>query len=34
LGLGYLAYRTQSLVAPVVVHALLNGLSCVELFRH
>jgi membrane protease YdiL (CAAX protease family) len=34
LGLGYLAYRTQSLVAPVVVHALLNGLSCIELFRH
>jgi membrane protease YdiL (CAAX protease family) len=33
LGLGYLAYRTQSLVAPVVVHALLNGISCIELFR-
>jgi membrane protease YdiL (CAAX protease family) len=34
LGLGYLAFRTQSLVAPIVVHALLNGLSCIELFWH
>jgi membrane protease YdiL (CAAX protease family) len=28
LGLGYLAYRTQSLVAPIVLHALFNGTSC------
>lgn len=29
LGLGYLAYRTQSLVASVVVHALFNGVAFV-----
>jgi membrane protease YdiL (CAAX protease family) len=28
LGLGYLAYRTQSLVAPIVMHALFNGVAC------
>lgn len=28
LGLGYLAYRTQSLVAPILVHALFNGVAC------
>ena len=28
LGLGYLRYRTQSLVASIVVHALFNGVSC------
>jgi membrane protease YdiL (CAAX protease family) len=31
LGLGYLAYRTQSLVAPLVLHALFNGVACVML---
>jgi membrane protease YdiL (CAAX protease family) len=29
LGLGYLAYRTQSLVAPMAFHALFNGVACV-----
>jgi membrane protease YdiL (CAAX protease family) len=28
LGLGYLAYRAQSLVAPVLIHALFNGFNC------
>jgi membrane protease YdiL (CAAX protease family) len=32
LGLGYLAYRTQSLVGPIVLHALFNGASSVLLF--
>ncbi len=27
LGLGYLAYRTQSLVGPVVLHSLFNGVA-------
>jgi membrane protease YdiL (CAAX protease family) len=31
LGLGYLAYRTQSLVAPLVLHALFNGVACLML---
>jgi membrane protease YdiL (CAAX protease family) len=31
LGLGYLAYRTQSLVAPLTLHALFNGVACVML---
>jgi membrane protease YdiL (CAAX protease family) len=31
LGLGYLAYRTQSLVAPLTFHALFNGVACVML---
>jgi membrane protease YdiL (CAAX protease family) len=29
LGLGYLAYRTRSLVAPITVHALFNGAAVV-----
>jgi hypothetical protein len=29
LGVGYLAYRTQSLVASIVFHALFNGVVCV-----
>jgi len=28
LGLGYLACRTQSLIAPIVCHALFNGVAC------
>lgn len=31
LGLGYLAYRTQSLVGPIVVHSLFNGTMCLLL---
>jgi membrane protease YdiL (CAAX protease family) len=31
LGLGMLAQRTRSLVGPIVVHSLFNGVSCVEL---
>jgi membrane protease YdiL (CAAX protease family) len=31
LGLGYLAYRTQSLVGPLVLHALFNAVACVML---
>jgi membrane protease YdiL (CAAX protease family) len=31
LGLGYLYLQTQSLVAPVVVHALFNSVGCVQL---
>jgi membrane protease YdiL (CAAX protease family) len=31
LGLGYLAYRTQNLVAPMVFHALFNGVACVTM---
>jgi membrane protease YdiL (CAAX protease family) len=30
LGLGYLAFRTQSLVAPIVLHAFFNGVSCLS----
>jgi membrane protease YdiL (CAAX protease family) len=29
LGLGFLAYRTQNLIAPIVCHALFNGVACV-----
>jgi membrane protease YdiL (CAAX protease family) len=29
LGLGYLAYRAQSLAAPMLIHALFNGFNCV-----
>jgi membrane protease YdiL (CAAX protease family) len=29
LGFGWLAYRTHSLVAPVVAHALFNAVSCI-----
>jgi membrane protease YdiL (CAAX protease family) len=28
LALGWLAYRTQSLVAPIVLHALFNSITC------
>jgi membrane protease YdiL (CAAX protease family) len=31
LVLGWLAYRTQSLVAPIVLHALFNGVACTQL---
>jgi hypothetical protein len=31
LGLGWLAQRTRSLVGPVVMHALFNGVACVWL---
>jgi membrane protease YdiL (CAAX protease family) len=29
LGLGVLAYRAQSLAAPILIHALFNGFNCV-----
>lgn len=32
LGLGWLAYRTRSLVGPIVLHALFNGVACVGVF--
>jgi membrane protease YdiL (CAAX protease family) len=32
LGLGWLADRTRSLVGPIVMHALFNGVACVMLF--
>jgi membrane protease YdiL (CAAX protease family) len=31
VGLGWLAQRTQSLVGPVVLHALFNGIACAQL---
>jgi membrane protease YdiL (CAAX protease family) len=31
VGLGTLAYRTQSLVGPIVLHGLFNGISCLML---
>jgi membrane protease YdiL (CAAX protease family) len=31
LGLGLLAQRTRSLVGPIVLHSLFNGISCVQL---
>jgi membrane protease YdiL (CAAX protease family) len=31
LGLGFLAHRTQSLVAPITFHALFNTVSCIAL---
>jgi membrane protease YdiL (CAAX protease family) len=31
LGLGWLAYRTQSLVGPMVMHGLFNAVSCLTL---
>lgn len=31
LGLGYVAYRTQGLVAPIVIHALFNGVTIATL---
>jgi membrane protease YdiL (CAAX protease family) len=32
LVLGWLAYRTRSLVGPMVLHAVFNGIACVEMF--
>lgn len=32
LGLGWLAYRTQSLVGSIVLHSLFNGVGCVQLW--
>jgi membrane protease YdiL (CAAX protease family) len=32
LGLGVLAYRSGSLVGPIVLHGLFNGVSCLQLF--
>jgi membrane protease YdiL (CAAX protease family) len=32
--LGYLAYRTQSLVGPIVFHALFNGVAILGLLHH
>lgn len=32
LAQGWLAYRTQSLVPPLVVHALFNAVACVQVF--
>jgi membrane protease YdiL (CAAX protease family) len=32
LGLGWLASRTQSLVGPIVCHALFNGVACLVLY--
>ncbi len=32
LGLGWLAYRTQSLLAPIVVHGLFNAVACFVLY--
>jgi membrane protease YdiL (CAAX protease family) len=32
VALGFLAYRTQSLIGPITVHALFNGVACVSLF--
>ena len=31
LGLGFLVYRTQSILGSITLHALSNGLSCVVL---
>jgi membrane protease YdiL (CAAX protease family) len=31
IGLGWLAFRTQSLIGPIVLHALFNSISCVAL---
>jgi len=28
LGVGWLAYRTRSLVGPILVHGLFNGIAC------
>ena len=30
-GLGWLAYRTQSLVASITLHVLFNGVACLGL---
>ncbi len=32
VGLAWLAHRTQSLVAPIVTHALFNGTACLVMF--
>jgi membrane protease YdiL (CAAX protease family) len=32
VGLAWLAHRTQSLVGPMVAHALFNGVACLEMF--
>jgi len=31
IGLGYLAYRTQSLLPGIIVHGLFNTVTCVGL---
>jgi membrane protease YdiL (CAAX protease family) len=31
-GLAWLAHRTQSLVGPIVAHALFNGVACLDMF--
>jgi membrane protease YdiL (CAAX protease family) len=31
LGLGFLAYRTQSLIGPIVLHSLFNAVACISL---
>jgi membrane protease YdiL (CAAX protease family) len=31
LGLGYLAYRTQSLIGPIVMHSLFNAVTVIQL---
>ena len=31
LALGWLALRTQSLIGPMVLHSLFNGVACVQL---
>ncbi len=31
LGLGFLAHRTQSLIGPITVHCLFNGVACLAL---
>ncbi len=31
LGLGFLAYRTQSLLAPILFHSLFNAVACIAL---
>jgi membrane protease YdiL (CAAX protease family) len=33
LGLGWLMHRTQSLVGPIVLHSLFNGVACVQLLQ-
>jgi membrane protease YdiL (CAAX protease family) len=32
LGLGYLVHRTQSLVGPIILHALFNAVACLSFF--
>jgi membrane protease YdiL (CAAX protease family) len=32
VGIGWLAYRTQSLIGPMVCHALFNAVACVALY--